>query len=130
MTTEKINRRYEKKKNKISEDTAIKWIAEDIVMYLIKNRKSRIDILICTYASEDDFWRDCTLNSTVPYFLKRKKTRMAFYKFTKTIEFQEKVIDKLKMNRMVDVVEEDEEISSWQKINNYKKAVVVKYKTR
>lgn len=128
-STEKENARYEKRKNRISEEQAIKWITEDIVRYLIKNKKSVIDLMICTYASEDDFWMDCDLNSTAPYYIKRKKTRTAFYKFSMTLEFQEKIVGLLKQNKYVNVSEYVEEFSSWKRIDDYKKTVKINLKT-
>ena len=54
---------------------------------------------------------------------------MAFYKFNKTLEFQEKVLNKLKQNKLVNVIERVEEFSSWKRIENYVKTVEVRYKT-
>jgi hypothetical protein len=129
FTSEKEKKRYEKKESKITEEQAIKWIAEDIVRYLIKYKNSSIDILICDYASDDHFWEDCCLNSfSAPYYLKRDKTKMAFYKFKKTIEFQEKIVSKLKSFKNIRVIEKvEEDIPSWKRINNYKKTIIVNY---
>jgi hypothetical protein len=126
FTTEKINARYNKKREKITEDQAIRWIAEDIVRYLIKY-KFNIDILICDYASQDDFWTDCTLRYGYPYYIKRKKTQMAFHKFKMDIEFQEKIIEQVKTFTMIEVIEKIENYT-WQRINNYKKTVIIKLK--
>lgn len=128
-SSDKEKMRYEKKKEKVTEDQAIKWIEEDIIRYLVRNKKSVVDMLICTYASENDFWSDCCLNGVLPYYIKRPKTRMAFYKFNKTLEFQEKVVSKLKQNKLVNVIERVEEFSSWKRIENYVKTVEVRYKT-
>ena len=129
FTSEKERKRYEKKQSKITEEQATKWIAEDIVRYLIKHKRSSIDILICDYANDDHFWDDCDLNGVAPYYLKRDKTKMAFYKFKKTIEFQEKVVNELKSFKGVKVIEKVENISSWKQIENYKKTVIIKHQS-
>ncbi|OME55483.1 hypothetical protein BSK59_13485 [Paenibacillus odorifer] len=129
-SSEKENARYEKRKSKISEEQLVKWIHEDIVRYLLKNKNSTIEILICTFANDDHFWSDCDLNGVAPYYLKRKKTRMAFYKFAKTLEIQEKIIEGLKQDKFVIVFEDVEVISSWKRIDNYKKTVKVKHNSR
>lgn len=129
-STEKMNRRYERKKAKVTEDQAIKWIVEDIIRYLIKNKKSTIDILICEYANDDHFWGDCDLNGAAPYYIKRNKTKMAFYKFKRTLEFQEKIIDKLKLFNTVKVFEKIDAFNSWRRIENYKKTVTVAYHSK
>lgn len=124
---ERINKRYEKKRSKITEEQAIKWIAEDIARYLIQNKKSSIDILICEYANDDHFCSECDLTGAAPYFIKRKKTKMAFYKFNRTLEFQEKIINKLKSMKTIKVTQKVEDFSSWKRIDNYKKAITVRY---
>lgn len=130
FTSEKERKRYEKKQSKITEEQATKWIAEDIVRYLIKHKRSSIDILICDYANEDHFWNDCDLTGAAPYYLKRAKTKMAFYKFKRTIEFQEKIIEKLKVDKNVIVEEVFEDYSSWKRIDNYNKTVYVYHKSK
>jgi hypothetical protein len=127
FTNEKMDKRYNKKLNKITEQQAVKWIAEDIVRYIIKHNKSTIDILICDYASEDDFWNDCTLKQR-PYYIKRDKTRMAYYKFKMDIAFQERIIEYIKSCKDIDVKEETQHFSSWKRIDNYKKTVVISAK--
>lgn len=127
-TTEKINARYEKRKSKITEDKMVKWIAEDIIRYLIKNKKSEIEFLVCTFAREDDFWVDCYLTGTAPYYLKRSKTKTAFYKFKKTLEIQEKIIDELKRSKYLNVTEFVKDYS-WRRVDNYRKTVEITYKS-
>lgn len=122
FTTEKIDKRYEKKKAKITEEQAIKWMAEDIARYVIKyNRKQ--EILICDYANEEYFWRGCNLRYNSPYF-KRDKTRMAYHKFKMTIELQEKIIDEVKKMKELKV-EERVDTYTWQRIENYKKTYII-----
>lgn len=129
FSSKKENMRYEKRNNKITEQQSIKWISEDIVRYLIKYKKSTIKIMICTYSNDDHFWGDCDLNGTAPYYLKRKKTKMAFYKFTKTLDFQERIANELKKNKFINVVEEVETLDSWKRIENYVNTVAVKHKS-
>lgn len=126
FTTDKMDKRYHKKCSKITEQQAIKWIAEDIVRYIIKHNKSTIDILICDYANDGYFWSDCTLKYR-PYYIKRSKTRMAYYKFNMDIPFQEKIIDYVKTFNVVEV-KEDVQKFTWERIDNYKKTVVIKAK--
>jgi len=129
-SSEKEKIRYKKKNEKITEEQAVKWIAEDIIRYLVRNKKSTIDILICTYANDDYFWDECDLNGVAPYYIKRDNTKMAYYKFVKTLEFQEKIIDALKKNKLVEVVETVEVFSPWKRIENYVKTIEVRYKPR
>jgi len=128
FTSEKEKKRYKKKEDKITEAQAVKWIAEDIVRYLIRNKEYDVAILICDWANENDFWEDCCLTGTVPYYLRRKKTIMAFYKFKKTIKLQEKIVDKLKEYKSVAVTEKIEDLPSWKRINSYKKTVIITYR--
>jgi hypothetical protein len=123
FSSDKVNKRYEKKKEKITEQQAIKWIAEDIMRYVIKY-KTEIEILICDFASSYDFDSDCTFY-TRPYYIKRSKTRMAFYKFERDVEFQEKIISYIKELYVAQVIEKVEKFT-WQRINNYQKTVVIK----
>lgn len=120
FTTEKINKRYAKKKAKITEAQAVQWMAEDIVQYMIKH-KSKETFFICDYASKDDFGNGYTLSSAY-YLFKRAKTKMAFYKFKIDADFQEKVIEYIRSLNLVNIKEEIETFS-WQHIKNYKKTV-------
>lgn len=124
---DKVDARYEKRKSKITEDNMIKWISEDIVRYLIKNRKSVIEFMVCSYANEDHFWSDCYLTGTAPYYLKRDKTRMAFYKYSKTLEVQEKIVEELKKNKYVHVIQYVGD-NTWRRVDNYVKNVEVRYR--
>lgn len=128
FTKDKINKRYEKKVAKITEGQAVKWIAEDIAKYALKYRRSGVAIMICDRANDDYFWSDCCL-SVAPYYIKRDNARMAFYKFDRTIEFQEKIMNKLKEFNEIAVKETIEDLGyRKQFVQNYKKTVVIKAK--
>lgn len=125
-STEKINAIYNKRKSKITEELMIKWISQDIIRYLIKNRKSVVEFMVCSYANEEHFWSDCYLNGVSPYYIKRAKTRMAFYKFTKSIEIQEKIIDELKASKYINVLEYVED-HKWRRVDDYVKNIEVRH---
>ncbi|MET3209713.1 UNVERIFIED_CONTAM: thymidylate kinase [Paenibacillus sp. PvR008] len=129
FTKEKVNKRFERRKSKMTREQMVRWIAEDIARYLIQNKKSDVEFLVCTYANDDHFWRDCYLTGTAPYFLKRSKTKMAFYKFEKTLEVQEKIVDMLKQNKYVNVREFVEDFK-WQRVDEYKKTVEITYRSK
>lgn len=113
----KIN---EKKKDKISEYEATKWIAEDMVSYIVKYN-SNMHLIVADsihredlsgYESIDDMYRG--------NIIKRKKAKMAYWKFNKTIEFQENVLDEIRKIRGMKV-EELEVDFGWRmnSIKNY-----------
>lgn len=124
LLTISSDKRYNKRKARITKQQAIKWIAEDIARYVIRHNRE-VEILICKYANVDDFWYGCTLASyNVPY-IKRNKTKMAYYKFNRDIEFQEEIINYLKSMKGIVVNENVEEFPKWKNIDNYKKTCVI-----
>ena len=120
FTKEKIDARYKKKRDKITEEQAVRWIAEDMARYIIKY-KEEVRILICNYANEDHFWSGCRIDD---YYFKRNKTYTAYYKFNKTIAFQEKVIETLKNMKEFHIVEQVDTFK-WERIENYQKTVII-----
>lgn len=124
LTTEKVNARYDRKRKKITEEQAIRWMAEDLARTLLRKKQRGKEIfLICDSAVEDDFWYGCTLFSLHYSFVHRKKTKMAFHKFTWTIERQEEILNTLKKLLPELQIKELHETFSWNRITNYKKTV-------
>jgi hypothetical protein len=119
-TTKKLNARYNKKKEKTTEDQAIKWIAEDIARKMISSNSKEFSFIIADYMSDDDFSGYYSLTDAY-FLLKRSKARMASHKFEASIDFQEKVMNKLKQYKQFKFEEEVETFSSWRKIRGYKK---------
>lgn len=118
---------YKKRFNKITYDQAVKWLAEDIVKYIIKSR-SDIGILICDFASDEDFWNGCTLHD-YSYHARRDKTRAAIRKFAMTIKMQEDIIDYIKKLNVVSVKEKVKDYG-WKRVDNYKKTVWIARKSK
>lgn len=129
-TSEKINARYKKKVAKITKEMAIQYIAEDIAKYIVKNsarykKKYEVSFLIADFVSDDLSEYDSLyhLNRSM---LKRDKTRMAYHKFNRDVEFQQAVFDKLGSFKGI-VVQEEIETFTWQRIRNYQKTIHVSY---
>lgn len=131
FSTEKRNRRYNKKKSKITEDQAIKWIAEDIAKYMIRNKSDKeFSFIVADYMSENDFSGYYSIKNLDNYVLRTPKAKMAYYKFNKDIVFQEKVFQSLKQYNMFCFEEEVEMFSGWKKIKDYQKTYHISLKKR
>lgn len=129
-TKDKVNARYEKKKAKITKEMAIQWLAEDIAKYVVQysvryKKKHEVSFLIADFVSDDLSGYDSLyhLNWSM---LKRDKTRMAYHKFNRDVDFQQAIFDKLGSFKGI-VVEEEIETFTWQRIRNYQKTVHVSY---
>jgi hypothetical protein len=131
-STEKINKRYDKKKNKITEDQAVKWISEDIVRYLIKNKKSNIELIIADYADSDYFNSGVSFNGIAPYYIKRDKSKMAYYKFDrKKISLTNKVL--IALTKYDEITIQDWELEKYEIVSytrGFIKAVIIKYQNK
>jgi tRNA G37 N-methylase Trm5 len=119
FTTKKLNARYNKKKEKVTEDQAVKWIAEDVARNMVGSRGKEFSFVIADYMNDDDFSGYYSLTNAY-YLLKRDKARMAYHKFKQDVDFQEKVMSKLMQYNQFTFEEEFETFSSWKKIKNYK----------
>jgi hypothetical protein len=109
---------------------AIQWIAQDIAKYVVQysaryKKKYELSFLIADFVSDDLSEYDSLyhLNWSM---LKRDKTRMAYHKFNRDVEFQQAIFDKLGSFKGI-VVEEEIETFTWQRIRNYQKTVHVSY---
>jgi tRNA G37 N-methylase Trm5 len=120
FTTKKLNARYNKKKEKVTEDQAVKWIAEDVARNMVSSRSKEYSFIIADYMNDDDFSEYYSLTDAY-YLLKRDKARMAYHKFKQDVDFQEKVMSELKQYNQFTFEEEHETFSSWKKIRDYKK---------
>jgi len=72
-TIEKENARYKKKQDRITEEQAVKYIAEDIAKYIVKYGKRKI--IIAEWFDTDYFTGVISLNYIHWSILKRKKVR-------------------------------------------------------
>lgn len=127
FTLEKEEKRYKKRVSKITEEQGIKWIAEDIALYLAKQRKGyKMSFLIANRFDTDYFSGYDSVRYLSTYYMKRKKTRMAYYKFTRDNEFQLKVLTELSKLKGIQIKEEIETFK-YQPIYDYIKTCVVEY---
>lgn len=124
FTTEKEYTRYKRKQDKISEKQAIRYIAEDIAKYIVKYGKE--SIIIAEWFDEDYFSGYISLKYIRWSMLKRKKTKMGYYKLDKTIDIQERIIEELKNIKGILVTEEVEEFK-WEKPRGYVKTCHIEY---
>lgn len=116
------NTREENKTSKITEYEGQKWLAQDIVKYIIKYN-SNMHLIIADGMHRDEFSGYKCLGSYLSMnggVIKRKKTKRASNKFKMTIEFQEKVLDEIRKIKGV-AVEELNEDYGWRNnsIQNY-----------
>lgn len=125
-STERENARYNKRKDKITEEQAIKWVAESMAKYLVKSRNSKMSILVADYFNREDFWGYESLRYIEPHKMRNEKARMAYHKYHWTIEQQLAVIKELEAMKGVQVTKEEVEIK-WRKITNYQGVYVIKY---
>lgn len=131
FTKEKNQARYDKKKAKITRDMAIRLIAEDIAKYIVKDKAryksgGSMRLIIADSMSHDDISGCENINHFRERVLTRNKTKMAYYKFKKDIEFQEAVIELLRTYKGF-VIEEKPQKFTWEYVPNYKTTYKVKY---
>jgi len=123
----KDDERRQKMKSKITEEKAVRYIAEDIARYIVKRKKGyTVSFIIAEYMDEDDFAGYESLSFLRYNFRMRKKTTMGYYKFNRGIPFQEKIIEELKAIKGIQV-EEEIETFKWERVDNYKKTCNVSY---
>lgn len=127
FTFEKEEKRYKKKVSKVTVEQAVKWIAEDISLYLAKRRKGySMEFLIANRFDTDYFSGYDSIRYLSTSYMKRKKTRMAYYKFTRDNEFQLKVMAELSKIKGIQIKEKIETFK-YQPIYDYIKTCVVEY---
>jgi hypothetical protein len=124
FTTEKVNKRYNKRITKLTELKAMERIAKQIIKKVIKYNHRRI-IFICDSVSDDDFWNGCTIDWW--YDAKGQKLHDAFAKLNMNAEVRENIIGLIKDMNIVNVEEKVEKFT-WQHITNYKKTYIIKPK--
>lgn len=131
FTSEKEKARYEKKKAKITQEMAIRWIAEDIARYIVKHKArykngGTMRLIIAESMCHDDISGCECINRFRGNVLVRKKTKMAYWKFTIDHEFQEAVVDMIRTYKGF-VVEEKPQKFTWEYVLNYKTTYKVTY---
>lgn len=120
--------KYQKTKDKITEEQAINWFSRSIIDYMIRKSNPSIKIIIATYINTDYHSGSfCIADLLFERLLKKKKYKMAFYKFNKGLDFQEKVIDILRKDNNIEVKEEIEEFISYVP-DNYQKTYFISVK--
>lgn len=123
--SKKDKAKYQKIKDSITEEQAIKWFAESIVTYIIRYPKDSFDLIIADRIHSDDHWGYyCLTHSSFARLLKKRKHKIAFYKFNKTIEFQEKVVEMVRSQKGL-VVKESNEYGH-RRPENYQKTYFIK----
>ncbi|MNV41585.1 hypothetical protein D3C71_1332260 [compost metagenome] len=126
-TKEKIDARYYRKEKKISKQKAVKYIAEDIAKHIATRKNAyTISFIVADIMNGNDFIGYESLSYISSYLLKRKKTRIGYFKLDKSIEVQEAIIDVLKSHKGIKVVEEIE-VFTCKEIINYQKTYHVSY---
>lgn len=118
----KYDEREENKTCRITEHEGSKWLAQDMVKYIIKYN-SNMYLIIADYIDREDFSGCECLGSYWSIsgsMIKRKKTKRVNRKFKMTIEFQSKVLDEIGKIKGV-TVEELNEDYGWRvnSIKNY-----------
>lgn len=131
FTKEKVDARYKKKKAKITRDMAIRWTAEDIAKYIVKDKAryksgGSMRLIVADSMSHDDISGCENINRFRGNVLVRKKTKMASYKSKIDIEFQEAVIELLRTYKGF-VIEEKPQKFTWEYCPNYKTTYKVTY---
>lgn len=121
-----LKERKNKKKDRITEEQAFKWISEDIIRYCIKYNRE-IECMVCKWASRDD-WGNGASFSNFSTYIDRKKTEMAYYKYRMDIERQLRFVEYLKGVKSLEITEKVEEISGIYRIEDYRKTILMKLK--
>lgn len=125
-STERENAKYNKKKDKITEEQAIKWVAESMAKYLVRNSQSKMNILVAEYFNREDFWGYESLSYIESHKMRNDKARMAYHKYKWTVERQLKIIAALEAMTGIQVTKEEVEIS-WRKVTDYQGVYVIEY---
>lgn len=112
-------RKYQEFKDSITEDKAIKWIAKDIVKYLIRYNGQKVRLIVADYINDDDFSGTHCLVFDRYSLIRSKKARRAYFKFNRNTEFQMKVVQQLKKTKGVTVEEVKEEFKPYMHIKGY-----------
>ena len=116
------SKREENKTCRITEREGQKWLAQDMVKYIVKYNSNMYLIIADNIDSEEFSGCECLglYWSISGSMIKRKKAKRVSNKFKMTIEFQEKVLDEIRKIKGVTVVELDEDYG-WRKnsIKNY-----------
>lgn len=102
------DRKYKKATDSITQEQAVKWIAEDLVKYIVKYNRSMY-LIIADYIDDEDLSGYTCLNFLRGSEISRGKTKRAYYKFDRDIDYQIKVLTEIKVisGVMVESVEED-----------------------
>lgn len=117
-------KKYIKLKESVTEEQAIKWIAKSIIKDVVKYNKSKKYLLIADEVYDDDRSYDCIGSFFFSSKPNKGKHKIAFHKFNRNVEFQEKVVDILKQTKGIKVEEEIEEFK-WNEPENYKKTYII-----
>lgn len=121
---EKMN--YQKVSDRITEEQAIKWFAGSIMHYLIRNSNEFLPLVIASWIDEEYLpGYQCMADHTFTSLLRKKKYRMAYYKFNKDFAFQEKVVDRIRKQKGI-VIQEVVENFSYGEPRDYKKTYFIK----
>lgn len=122
------NENYRKQKEKMTEDEAIRYIAEDIAKYIVNGHKGyEMSFIIADFFDEDQFMGYDSLRNLRLSIMKRKKTKIGYYKLNRDVRVQMAIIEKLKTFKGIVVVEEVESFT-WQRISNYQKTCHISYR--
>jgi len=117
--------KYTKMKDSITEEQAIQWFAESIIDYIIRWPNEPFSLIIATWINDDyHSGYHCIADLSFERLLKKNKHEIAFYKFNKGIDFQEKVVDVIKRKKGI-VVKEKVEDFNFGKPENYIKTYFI-----
>lgn len=118
---------YRKRQAKMTEEQAVRFIAEDIAKFIVKRHKGyELSFIIADFFDEDQFMGYDSLRNLRLSMMNRKKTKIGYYKLSRDVRVQTAIIEKLKSFKGI-VVEEEFEIFHWQRITNYQKTCHIRY---
>ncbi|PRS47549.1 hypothetical protein [Bacillus sp. MZGC1] len=118
------NRRYNRTVDKITEDKAIKIFTKAITNQIVKYPSEHY-FIIASFIDENYITGDCMGSFSFRIYFRNRRGQIAHSKFGKSIDFQLKVIESLKINRDLEVIETIEDFK-WSKPKNYQKSVMIK----
>jgi hypothetical protein len=125
---EKNEARQEKKRDTITKEQALRWIAEDIAKYLVTNNKGeKMTFIIADYFDKELLSDYFSLRHIDRRFLKRKKTQMGYCKFNIDSDDQRDILAALSDIKGIRVNEEIETFK-WHEPRNYQGTFYVSYK--
>jgi hypothetical protein len=128
FTHEKTEARYKKKKDKITREQAIRWVAEDIAKYLVtRNRNEEMSFMVAEFFNEDYFSGYFSLSYIDRRLLKRNKTWIGYYKLNKDVDTQKEIMDCLSNMKGIKVRKEIQTFK-WQQPRNYQGTYHISYK--